>query len=333
MNLGAQPSDSIQCQKWRAVFGSSAAMQEIYQLVKKFANYEFPVLILGETGTGKELIARTMHIWSARHTEPFIPVDCAALAPTLIESELFGYERGAFTGADRPRMGLLESANLGTIFLDEVDSLTLEMQARLLRVLQEREIRPVGSTSSRTIKGRIIAASNQDLAHEVRENAFRQDLYFRLDVGRIRIPPLRDRKEDIPLLVDCFMEKYCEMNIAIHSMSQDAMRLLKKYDWPGNVRELENAIERALATSLGPTIQPQDLVLDTNGNLADENVTLCELEHRAILNAVTTASGNKLAAARSLGIGKTTLYRKLKQYAKEDRGFSSPTGQEPEQRN
>ncbi|MGB7351660.1 MAG: sigma-54 dependent transcriptional regulator [Candidatus Acidiferrales bacterium] len=322
--MGAQRSNSIQPQ-WYGLFGSSAEMQEIYRLVKRFAKYGFPVLILGESGTGKELVARAMHICSPWHTEPSVPVDCAALAPALIESELFGYERGAFTGADRPKMGLLESANLGTIFLDEVDSLTLDMQARLLRVLQEREIRPVGSTSCRAIKGRIIAASNRDLEHEVEKNAFRQDLYFRLDVGRIRIPPLRDIKSDLPLLIDYFMEKYCDMNGEVCGVSDDAMKLLKKYDWPGNVRELENVIQRALAASSGPTIQPQDLLVGVKGRTGlesstGENTTLREIERRSILQAVKMASGDKLIAARLLGIGKTTLYRKLKRYRAEGKG-------------
>ena len=265
-------------------------------------------------------MARSIHFSGVRKNKPFVPVDCAGLVPTLIESELFGYVKGAFTGAQHGRTGLLETGNGGTVFLDEIGDLPVDLQAKLLRALQEREIRPVGATERVRIDLRIIAATNRDLDSAIRTGAFRQDLYFRLNVVQIKLPPLRERKTDIPLLVHFFLEKFSDPQRSIRTISDDAMRRLMAYDWPGNVRELENAIERAVALGSGPILHnadlPSNLQQNSDENLLgpDEVMTLEELERRAILRALRETSGDKLAAARLLGIGKTTLYRKLKQY-------------------
>ncbi len=278
---------------------------------------------MGESGTGKELVARSIHFLGARQNKPFVPVDCAGLVPTLIESELFGYVKGAFTGAQHGRTGLLETGNGGTVFLDEIGDLPVDLQAKLLRALQEREIRPVGATDRVRIDVRIIAATNRDLESAIRTGAFRQDLYFRLNVVQVKLPPLRERKSDIPLLVNSFLEKFSDAQRPIRTISEDAMRRLMAYDWPGNVRELENAVERAVALGSGPILHMGDLpsnVQQSCGDQApdsDELTTLNEMEHRAIVRALRETNGDKLAAARLLGIGKTTLYRKLKQYGTE----------------
>jgi two-component system response regulator HydG len=305
------------------LIGVSSKMQRVYKMVEKVSQHNYPVLILGESGTGKELVARSVHFSGVRKNKPFVPVDCAGLVPTLIESELFGYVKGAFTGAQHGRTGLLESGNGGTVFLDEIGDLPVDLQAKLLRALQEREIRPVGATERVHIDLRIIAATNRDLESAIRTGAFRQDLYFRLNVVQIKLPPLRERKTDIPLLVHSFLEKFSDAQRPIRTISEDAMRRLMAYDWPGNVRELENAIERAVALGSGPILHIADLPSnlqqepDEHALRSDESVTLEELERRAILRALRETSGDKLAAARLLGIGKTTLYRKLKQYGGE----------------
>jgi transcriptional regulator with PAS, ATPase and Fis domain len=278
------------------------------------------VLILGESGTGKELVARSIHFSGSRRGKPFVPVDCSALVPTLIEAELFGYVKGAFTGAVHSKIGLMEAAGSGTLFLDEIGELPIDLQAKLLRVLQEKEIKPVGSTDRVSIATRIIAATNRDLEAAVRQNQFRQDLFFRLNVVQIKMPALRERKSDIPLLVNAFLEKFNEAQGAQCTISEDAMSRLLAYDWPGNVRELENAVERAVALGFGPILHvgdlPSNLQHGTSERMPqiDEVLPLEELERRAILRALREAGGDKLAAARLLGIGKTTLYRKLKQY-------------------
>jgi DNA-binding NtrC family response regulator len=305
------------------LIGVSSKMQRVYKMVEKVSQHNYPVLILGESGTGKELVARSVHFSGVRKNKPFVPVDCAGLVPTLIESELFGYVKGAFTGAQHGRTGLLESGNGGTVFLDEIGDLPVDLQAKLLRALQEREIRPVGATERVHIDLRIIAATNRDLESAIRTGAFRQDLYFRLNVVQIKLPPLRERKTDIPLLVHSFLEKFSDAQRPVRTISEDAMRRLMAYDWPGNVRELENAIERAVALGSGPILHVADLPSnlqqesDEHALRSDEFVTLEELERRAILRALRETSGDKLAAARLLGIGKTTLYRKLKQYGGE----------------
>jgi len=302
------------------MIGMSAKMERVYKMTEKVSQHEYPVLILGESGTGKELVAKSIHYSGPRKDRPFVPVDCSALVPTLIESELFGYVKGAFTGAMQAKQGLLESAHGGTLFLDEIGDMPVDLQAKLLRALQEREIKPVGSTDRRSIDVRIIAATNRDLENAIRSGSFRQDLYFRLNVVQIKLPPLRDRKSDIPLLVTAFLEKFSESRGPVRTISDDAMRRLVAYDWPGNVRELENAIERAVALGSGPIVQvadlPSNLQYPTSERAPqkDELLPLEELERRAILRTLRETSGDKLAAARMLGIGKTTLYRKLKQY-------------------
>ncbi len=292
-------------------------------MIEKVSQHHYPVLIQGESGTGKELVARSIHYSGARRQKPFIPVDCSALVPTLIESELFGYVKGAFTGALQTKQGLLAVADQGTLFLDEIAELPVDLQAKLLRALQEREIKPVGATDRMHIDVRIISATNRDLETALRAGAFRQDLYFRLNVVQVKLPPLRERKSDIPLLVSFFLEKFSDPQRPVRTISEDAMRRLMTYDWPGNVRELENAVERAVALGSGPILHVGDL--PSNLQYAsvermpesDELVPLEELERRAIFRALRETGGDKLAAARLLGIGKTTLYRKLKQYETE----------------
>jgi two-component system response regulator HydG len=300
--------------------GVSPKMQRVYKLIEKVSQHNYPVLILGESGTGKELVARSIHFSGPRRNKPFGPVDCSSLVATLVESELFGYVKGAFTGAIYSKQGLLESANGGTLFLDEIGDMPVELQAKLLRALQEKEIKPVGSTERIPIFIRVMAATNRDLDNAVRTGAFRQDLYFRLNVVQIKIPPLRERKSDIPLLVSTFLEKFSDAQRSMRTISEDAMARLMAYDWPGNVRELENCIERAVALGSGPILHVMDLPSNLQYGGADrmpqneEVMSLNELERRAILRALRESGGDKLAAARLLGIGKTTLYRKLKQY-------------------
>jgi two-component system response regulator HydG len=302
------------------LIGLSERMQRVYKTVQKVSQHEYPVLILGESGTGKELVAKSVHYSGARKDRTFVPVDCSSLVATLIESELFGYVKGAFTGALHGKQGLLETANGGTLFLDEIGDMPVDLQSKLLRVLQEREVKPVGSTERRRIDVRIIAATNRDLEAGIKNGSFRQDLYFRLNVVQVKLPALRERKSDIPLLVTSFLDKFSDPQRPARTISEDAMRRLIAYDWPGNVRELENAIERAVALSSGPILHvadlPSSLQYPTSERVPerDELLPLEELERRAILRTLRQTTGDKLAAARILGIGKTTLYRKLKQY-------------------
>ncbi len=302
------------------LIGVSPKMQRVYKLIEKVAQHMYPVLILGESGTGKELVARSIHYSGPRSNKNFSPVDCSSLVPTLIESELFGYVKGAFTGAQHSRQGLFEAAGDGTLFLDEIGDMPVDLQAKLLRALQEHEVKPVGSNERVGIRARMIAATNRDIEALIRTGAFRQDLYFRLNVVQIKLPPLRDRRSDIPLLVSSFLEKFSDPARPIRTISEDAMRRIMAYDWPGNIRELENAIERAMALGSGPILHvgdlPSNLQFTSMEKLpdSDELVPLEALERRAIFRALRETSGDKLAAARLLGIGKTTLYRKLKQY-------------------
>lgn len=300
--------------------GVSPRMERVYKLIQKVAQHTYPVLITGESGTGKELVARSIHFSGPRKNKLFAPVDCSSLTPSLIETELFGHVKGAFTGAHSAKQGLFEAAGEGTLFLDEIGELPIDLQSKLLRALQEREIKPVGSTERVGIRARVIAATNRDLDSAIRTGAFRQDLYFRLNVVQIKLPPLRERKADIPLLVSTFLEKFSDPARPIHTISEDAMRRIMSYDWPGNIRELENVIERAVALGSGPILHVGDLPSNLQYAAAeklveaDELVPLETLERRAIFRALQETSGDKLAAARLLGIGKTTLYRKLKQY-------------------
>ena len=316
--------------------GRSPAMEKLYRILSKVAYTAHPLLILGESGTGKELVARTIHNHGPNADKPFIAVDCGSLVPSLIESELFGYVKGAFTGANRARTGLLAAAAGGTVFLDEVGELPLDLQARLLRALQEKEIRPIGSNQAVPIHARILAATNRDLTAMVENGQFRKDLFFRLNVVNLRIPPLRERKEDIPLLAAHVLERVRREDGITYTFSDDALRLMVDYDWPGNVRELEHAIERACALSSGPVLhmaefptQMQDhrmqqlhaqqdglhgSVVPATPAHAASVLSIAELEKNAILNTIQQLKGDKLMAARLLGIGKTTLYRKLKEY-------------------
>jgi DNA-binding NtrC family response regulator len=299
--------------------GASPEMRNMYKLIERVSQHNFPVLILGESGTGKELVARSIHFLGSRQHKPFVPVDCSGLVPTLIETELFGYVKGAFSGAQSSRMGLLESANGGTVFLDEIGDLPFNLQSKLLRVLQEREVRPVGATNRVHIDIRVVAATNRDLETAFRTGGFRQDLYFRLNVVQIKTPALRERKCDIPLLVSVFLEKFSNPHGPVRAISEGAMRRLMMYNWPGNVRELENAMECAVAMGSGPILDigdlPSNLQLKSGEKLLDIDalMSLTDLKHRAMLRALGETGGDKVAAARLLGIGKTTLYRKLKQ--------------------
>jgi two-component system response regulator HydG len=320
--------------------GRSPEMEKLYRILSKVTYSTHPVLILGESGTGKELVARSIHFNGPNAAKPFVAVDCGALVPTLMESELFGHVKGAFTGADREKEGLLASANGGTVFLDEIGELPLDVQAKLLRALQEKEVRPVGATQAKPISARVLAATNRDLAGMVERGQFRKDLYFRLNVVNLRIPPLRDRREDIPALAMHFLERTQKESGVDRSFSDTTLRLMADYDWPGNVRELENAIERACALSSGPVLHMGDLptqlqdfrmqrvaVVTEAGEdeagvdrmivgEAGKNgiVSIAELEKQAILGTIRQLKGDKLMAAKLLGIGKTTLYRKLKEY-------------------
>jgi two-component system response regulator HydG len=315
------------------MIGRSGEMEKLYRILSKVAQSSHPVLILGESGTGKELVARTIHAYGPNAQKPFLPVDCGSLVPTLIESELFGYVKGAFTGANRSKDGLLVSAEGGTVFLDEIGELSLDLQSKLLRALQEREVRPVGATHRVPIKARIVAATNRDLAAMVEAGSFRKDLFYRINVVNLRLPSLRDRKEDIPLLAAHFLDRISREHGFKFTLSDEALRTMLRYDWPGNVRELEHSVERASALSSGPILHLGDLPtqlqnqgLEARRAAAGESVsavdnqagaavtTLADMERQAILSAIRTLNGDKLQAAKLLGIGKTTLYRKLKEY-------------------
>jgi len=327
------------------LIGSSLEMQKVCRILAKVAHSTHPVLILGESGTGKELVARAIHRNGPLAAKPFVTVDCGSLVPTLIESELFGHVKGAFTGAHRATEGLLAAAGGGTVFLDEIGELPLDLQAKLLRALQEKEVRPVGSTQAVPISARVLAATNRDLTAMVEHGRFRKDLYFRLNVVNLRIPPLRERRIDIAVLAAHFLERIQKESGSTHSFSADALRLMTEYDWPGNVRELENAIERACALSSGPVLHMADLptqlqdfrthrqevALNEAADLAALEagahapagpgagiVSIANMERKAILGTIEQLHGDKLMAAKLLGIGKTTLYRKLKEYGVSD---------------
>jgi DNA-binding NtrC family response regulator len=314
------------------MIGRSPQMEKLYRILSKVAQSNHPVLILGESGTGKELVARTIHSFGPNPEKPFLPVDCGSLVPTLVESELFGYVKGAFTGANHSKDGLLVAAGSGTVFLDEIGELTLDLQAKLLRTLQEKEVRPVGSTHCTPIKARILTATNRDLAAMVERGTFRKDLYYRLNVVNLRLPPLRDRREDIPLLIAHFLNRIHRAHPGRFSIHNDALHTMVEYDWPGNVRELENAVEHGVTMASGGEIQVGDLptqlqqlalavlhaAISAGKNQeavpCKEIVPLAVKERDAIFDAIRVTNGDKLEAARLLGIGKTTLYRKLKEY-------------------
>ncbi len=327
--------------------GHSPRLRHVQRMVEKLATGRWPALILGETGTGKEVVARSIH--AANPVGPFVTIDCSSFVGPLMESELFGHAKGSFTGAVSAKIGLIEAANGGTAFFDEIGELPLDLQAKLLRVLQEKEFRPVGSLQTKRSDFRIVAATNRDLLREVEKGTFRRDLYYRLNVVNVRLAPLRERKEDIPVLMQHFLRKYGSG----HTFTQEAMDAMLSYEWPGNVRELENMIQQMVAVRTGPLLHLNDLpspvqnflyarrgpgvalAATANGSYArpasvaaapapapdldtrfldSPILPLTEMERRAIVNALEYTKGDRLMAAGLLGIGRTTLYRKLKEY-------------------
>lgn len=340
----------------KVLIGQSPRMLQLQRLIDKLGRCRWPVLILGETGTGKEVVARSIH--QVLQDGPFITIDCSAMVGPLMESELFGYVKGAFTGANNTKAGLIELANGGTAFFDEIGELPLDLQSKLLRVLQEKEFRPVGGLAQKRADFRVIAATNRDLAKEVEKGNFRRDLYYRLNVVTLRLSPLKDRREDVPHLIAHFLKRYGRTQ----PMEQEVLEALITYDWPGNVRELENCVQHMLAVNSGPTFHRNDLPsnvlngirrahhlapvapvggVDVGGGMNYHPqpafpaafgvgggvgaapapvlspvpvVPLAELEKQAILNALRYTKDDRLMAANLLGIGRTTLYRKLKEY-------------------
>jgi len=328
--------------------GQSPRTRQVLRLIEKLGKCRWPALLLGETGTGKEVVARAIHNISA--SGPFVTVDCSSMVGPLMESELFGHVKGAFTGAATTKFGLLEAANGGTAFFDEIGELALDLQAKLLRVLQEKEFRPVGSVSTRHSDFRIIAATNRDLAKEVEKGTFRRDLYFRLNVINIRLSPLRERREDIPALIHHFLSRVG----GTYSMTAEALEVMLSYEWPGNVRELENCVQHMVAINSGPLLHVADLPSSLQNHLLQKKtqylmaavggdatpvvapgaqatsetsapplpvmlppasvIPLDVLERRAIMHALEYTNGDRAVAAHLLGIGRTTLYRKLKEY-------------------
>jgi two-component system response regulator AtoC len=308
--------------KLDGITGTSAKIQDVLRIVSRLKDTRTPVLITGESGTGKELVARAIHFRGPLAPMPFVAVDCGTLVPTLMESELFGHEKGAFTGALKSKPGLFQAADGGSIFLDEIGELPLEMQAKLLRVLQEKEVRPVGSNNKLPVDVRVIAATNRDLEGAYRAGTFRKDLYFRLNVVTVQLPSLRERRSDIPQLVHCFLDRYAPgENIHVTPM---AMKSFLQYEWPGNVRELENCIARALALGdhrmidvedLPPAIRgTQDPGLITEDGAALSTTALADLERITISRVFEQAAGDKALTGKMLGISRATLYRKLKRY-------------------
>jgi two-component system response regulator AtoC len=313
---GAPAADRAQVAQ---IEGKSQRMLEVYKLVARVAPSTATVLVVGESGTGKELVARAIHNRSPRAAKPFVPVNCTALSESLLESELFGHARGAFTGAVTAKRGLFETANGGTLFLDEIGDMGPKMQAQILRVLQDGEMRPVGGTEAIRVDVRLVCATNRDLEAEVKAARFREDLYFRINVVTVRMPPLRDRAGDIPILVRHFINKIARREgRAEASVSPEALDVLCRYGWPGNVRELENAIERAVAVAKGNVVLPSDLPVEVYGgtevapaSIIEDRPTLGELEKRYIALVLGECGGNKKKAAEKLGIDRRTLYRAL----------------------
>jgi DNA-binding NtrC family response regulator len=325
--------------------GQSPRARQVLRMIEKLGRCRWPALLLGETGTGKEVVAR--QIYQINPQGPFVTIDCSSMVGPLMESELFGHVKGAFTGAASTKIGLIEAANGGTAFFDEIGELPLDLQAKLLRVLQEKEFRPVGSLNTRRSDFRIIAATNRDLAKEVEKGTFRRDLFFRLNVINIRLSPLRERKEDIPELVNHFVVRVG----GNYTLTSEALEILLSYEWPGNVRELENCIQHMVAINSGPLLHVADLPSNLQNHLLQKKtqyltasasahygtaelpsfpetgiastapaiqnapiIPLMELERRAIMNALDYTKGDRAVAAHLLGIGRTTLYRKLKEY-------------------
>jgi len=314
----------------RAMIGESDEIHGVFDLINRVAKTTSTVLLYGESGTGKELVARAVHDGSARAEKRFVSINCGALPETLLESELFGHVKGSFTGAIRDKRGLFVVADGGTFFLDEVSETSLAIQVKLLRVLQEREVVPVGGTKPAKVDVRVIAATNADLEQLVQQKRFRADLFYRLNVIPIRIPPLRDRRDDVPLLVEHFLNRFTG---GAKTIADDAMDVLTSYEWPGNVRELENIIERAVILSDGPTITAESLNVSifperlrrqsrvsVSGGLGVSGITFDELERRYLLQVLEETGWKKKAAAEILGINPSTLYRKLQRYGVDDGG-------------
>ncbi|TMQ57252.1 MAG: sigma-54-dependent Fis family transcriptional regulator [Candidatus Eisenbacteria bacterium] len=308
------------------MIGQSPALQRIFRLVAKVAPTESPVLITGESGTGKEMIATAIHLQSRRAHRTFVAVNSSAIPEQLFESELFGHVRGAFTGANADRVGLMQHADGGTIFFDEVAEMPLSVQVKLLRALQSGEIRPVGAKESRRVDIRVIAATNRDVKRALADGTFREDLYYRLNVFHIELPPLRERREDIPLLANYFREKYSRaLGKQVKGFSERAQFYLMRYDYPGNVRELENAVERAVTLAergeithldLPPVLREPRVPLLERGNAFpySENMSLAQLEAEHIRRVLLHTAGNTTRAAKILGISRSTLWRKMREY-------------------
>jgi two-component system response regulator HydG len=308
---------------YEGIIGNSPLMKEVYGVMKRVAGTSATILIFGETGTGKELVAKAIHQNSPRKTRPFVALNCAALSKDILESELFGHEKGAFTGAISAREGLFEYADGGTLLLDEVTDMPAETQVKLLRVLEDGEIRRVGSNVCIRVNVRVIAATNRDLTPAVDEGKFRQDLYYRLKVVTIKLPALRDRPEDIPLLIDHFLKEFCERHAksTLH-LGPDTRRILLRYPWPGNVRELRNCIENMVVMTTGDTIEVSDIPEQIHALPPEKAhpaglvapMSLSDAEEQLIKDTLLLTRGNREEAARILGIGERTLYRKLKLY-------------------
>ena len=321
--------------------GSSPEIEKLRRIIVKVAPSTHPVLILGESGTGKEVAARMIHLNGGSAAKAFLAVDCGAVGPGLIESELFGHAPGAFTQMDRVREGLLVGAGAGTVFLDEITDLPLDVQVKLLRALQERVVRPVGSKEAVPFSARVLAATSRDVVAMVEQGSFRRDLYFRLNVVSLKIPPLRERKEDIPLLARYFVERMERERGEALLLPEETLAVFSEYEWPGNIRELENAVERLAALKTGPELEAANLPTQLQNfkrlqkdvqtavvevpvktKALREGVSavtpIAEMEKQAILRTIRKLNGDKLMAARLLGIGKTTLYRKLKEYGIEE---------------
>ncbi len=303
------------------LLGRSSEMQQAYRIVMRAANSSSPVLLLGENGTSKELLAKSIHLATKDDGHPFISIDCCSLMPELLESELFGHVKGSFPGAVVHKQGLLANAECGTVFLNEVGDLSLEAQTKLMRALQEKAVRPYGSTKMVPLRARIIATSSRDLAKAVATGKFRQDLYYRLSVFVVRLPALRERRDDIPLFVEHFLRKMSTEHGKKKSISAEALRALTSLDWPGNVTELEAVLERAFTLATGPSITLSDLPHQTGANLSSrptedmpQNSRLAWVERLSVLRAIEDSGGDKKKAAQLLGISRTTLYRKLNEY-------------------
>lgn len=319
---------------YTGMVGQSAEMQKILRIITRVASSKHPVLIVGENGTGKHRLARAIHDGGIFRDRPFVAVDCASSTPAVLEAELFGYVKGAFTGSSKAKDGVIQSANGGTLFLHDVSELTLEMQSKLLRTLQDREIKPLGSNKPIALDIRVIASTSRDMEAAIQQGTFRRDLFFRLNVVNFRLPPLRERKQDIPLLVDVILKRVRGDKGLAYSLSPEAMKTLMAYEWPQNVRELEHCLERAAATANGPILTVDDLPPQVQtahlwvrpGAKVMNNgiVPLAEIEKQAIMSTLEQLNGDKQMAARLLGIGKTTLYRKLREYEKTENWAPSP---------